>query len=139
MTEVDFYILQSAQPNDRAVFACRLADKAFRRGHGVYINTCDETSAGEINELLWSFRQQSFTPHGILGQDHSDRIAIGWGDDPGEHHDFMINLDLSVPAFVGRFEHVAEVVVQDPGIRDPLRHSWKYFKDRGYPIKNNNL
>ena len=139
MTEVDFYVLPGNEAAERLQFACRLADKAFRRGHRVYIHTASEAHASEIDELLWSFRSSSFIPHGLQGAADSERVAIGWSDDPGEAHDFMINLNLEVPGFVGRFERVAEVVVQDPAIRDSLRASWKYYKDRGYPIKNNKL
>ncbi len=139
MTEVDFYVLPVEAPAERLQFACRLADKAFRHGHRVYIHTASAEHASEIDELLWSFRPSSFIPHGLQDAPDSDRVAIGWGSDPGEAHNFMINLKLEVPGFVGRVERVAEVVVQDPAIRDPLRQSWKYYKDRGYPIKNNKL
>lgn len=139
MTEVDFYLLQAQQASDRITFACRLTDKAFRRGHQIYVHTQDRAAAEALNQQLWSFRPGSFLPHGLLGEDNSDCIAIGWGEDPGAQHDLMINLDLSVPAFVGRFTRVAEVVVQEPAIRDPLRESWKHYKHYGYPIKQHNL
>ncbi|MEP5766632.1 MAG: DNA polymerase III subunit chi [Halieaceae bacterium] len=139
MTEVDFYVLDTEQPEQRNLFACRLTDKVFRRGHQVYLHTDSEQSARDLDQLLWGFRPQSFVPHGLLGTEHSERVAIGWGEDPGEHHDVMINLDLSVPAFVGRFQRVAEIVVQHPQVRDPLRESWKRYKHYGYPVKRNNL
>ena len=139
MTEVDFYVLPTELPQERSLFACRLTDKVFKLGHRVYIHTGDKSAAAALSDLLWSFRASSFVPHGLLGTAESEKVAIGWGADPGEHHDVMINLGLSVPDFVGRFERVAEIVVQDPAIRDPLRESWKRYKHFGYPIKNNNL
>ena len=139
MTRVDFYILQTHDPAARALFACRLADKVLRLGHRIYLHTSDEAAARELDTLLWAFRPQSFIPHAILKESAREPVAIGWGDDTGEHHDLMINLDLCVPAFVGRFERVAEIVVQDPAIRDPLRESWKRYKHYGYPVKRNNL
>jgi len=135
MTKVDFYILATAAADQRAAFACRLANKAFRQGLNIYLHTGGEQQGREIDSLLWEFRPQSFLPHGVLGEPASDRIAIGWGDDPGEHHDLMINLDLSVPAFVGRFQRVAEIVSKDiPAIRQPLLQSWKWYEDRGYEL-----
>ena len=139
MTEVDFYVLDDEQAQARNQFACRLTDKVFRRGHQVYLHTADEAAAQALDELLWSFRPQSFLPHGLVGGELAERIAIGWGEDPGEHHDVMINLALSVPGFVGRFQRVAEIVVQHPSIRDSLRESWKHYKHYGYPVKRNNL
>ena len=81
----------------------------------------------------------AFVPHALLGQADSERVAIGWGDDPGAHCGLLINLRNAVPAFVERFERVAEVVVQDPTVRAALRQSWKHYKDRGYPLRDNKL
>lgn len=139
MTEVDFYVLQAQPASERLDFACRLVDKAFKRGHQIYLHTEGETAAAALSQQLWNFRASSFLPHSLLGDDDSCSISIGWGEDPGEQHDLMINLALSVPAFVGRFQRVVEVVVQEPAIRDPLRESWKRYKHYGYPIKKHNL
>lgn len=139
MTEVDFYVLDESDGRQRDVFACRLADKAFRQGHQVYLHTASESRARELDELLWSFRPSSFVPHGLLGSGEDERVAIGWQQDPGHHCDVLINLDLTVPDFIGRFHRVAEVVVQSPEVRDALRSSWKFYKDRGYPLKKNDL
>lgn len=139
MTRVDFYVLPQEEPGQRDLFACRLAEKAFREGHSVYLHTADEAAARELDSLLWGFRPQSFLPHGLLGADSADRVGIGWGSDPGEHHSIMINLGLDVPGFVGRFERVLEIVVQHPRIREPLRESWKRYKHYGYPLEKHDL
>ena len=138
MTEVDFYILRETEPRERPRFACRLAERAFREGHRIYIHVTNEAGARELDELLWSYKPQSFLPHGVLGGEPAP-IGIGWGDDPADHQDVMINLDLAVPDFVGRFQRVLEIVVQDPSVRDPLRASWQHYKHYGYPIKSNDL
>lgn len=139
MTEVDFYVLETEETTARSLFACRLADKVFRLGHQVYLHAADEPGARELDSLLWSFRPQSFVPHGLVGSTDCDQVAIGWGENTSEHHDVMINLDLQVPDFVGRFQRVAEIVIQHPSVRDPLRDSWKRYKHFGYPVKRNNL
>ena len=139
MTEVDFYILSSDEPQARQHFACRLADKAFRQGLRVYIHTEGEAAAREMDELLWSFRPQSFLPHSLLGGEDDSRIGVGWQQDPAHHNEVMINLGLSVPEFVGRFARVTEVVVTLPEVSAPLRESYKYYRDRGYPINNHKM
>ena len=139
MTLVGFYVVQTSDPGQRLRVAARLADKAFQRGHRVFINATDEAQATELNELLWSFRPASFLPHGLHGQEHSETIAIGWGQEPDNHNDLLINLQLGIPSFFSRFARVAEVVTQEPDSLAALRKSWTFYKDRGYQLEKHDL
>ncbi len=132
-------MVQSAAPGQRLHVAARLADKAFQRGHRVFINANDEAQASELDELLWNFRPASFLPHGLHGQEHSDTIAIGWGQEPDNHNDLLINLQLAIPPFFSRFARVAEVVTQEPSSLAALRKSWTFYKERGYQLEKHDL
>ncbi len=134
-----FYVVQSAEPGQRLHVAVRLADKAFQRGHRIFINASDETQARELDELLWSLRPASFLPHGLHGQEYSDAIGIGWGQEPEHHNDLLINLQLSIPPFFSRFQRVAEVVTQEPASLVALRESWRLYKERGYQLEKHDL
>ena len=139
MTLVGFYVVQTSDPGQRLRVAARLADKAFQRGHRIFINATDEAQATELNELLWSFRPASFLPHGLHGQEDSETIAIGWGQEPNNHNDLLINLQLGIPSFFSRFARVAEVVTQEPDSLAALRKSWTFYKDRGYQLEKHDL
>lgn len=139
MTLVGFYVVQSAAPGERLRVAARLTDKAFQRGHRIFINASDEAQANELDDLLWSFRPASFLPHALHGHEDSAAIAIGWGQDPGTHDDLLINLQLEIPPFFSRFQRVAEVVTQEPSSLGALRQSWKFYKERGYQLEKHDL
>tara|TARA_R110002073_G_scaffold2998_6_gene19991 strand:- start:3193 stop:3612 length:420 start_codon:yes stop_codon:yes gene_type:complete len=139
MTLVGFYVVQSAAPGQRLNVAARLADKAFQRGHRIFINAADEAQACELDELLWHYRPASFLPHGLLGQEHADTVAIGWGQEPEGHNDLLINLQLAIPPFFSRFARVAEVVTQEPDSLAALRQSWTFYKERGYQLEKHDL
>ena len=79
------------------------------------------------------------SPHALQGEEHSERVAIGWGQDPGDHNDLLINLQLEIPAFFSRFQRVAEVVTQDEGSLNALRQSWQFYRDRGYQLERHDL
>jgi valyl-tRNA synthetase len=79
----------------------RLTDKAHQRGHDVYINSASEEEARELDELLWSLRPASFLPHALATERSDEQICIGWGQEPRSHDDLLINLQLTVPAFIG--------------------------------------
>ena len=139
MTRVGFYVVQAADQAQRLHVAVRLADKAFQRGHRIFINAADEAQARTLDELLWTYRPASFLPHGLHGQEQSEEIAIGWGQEPQDHNDLLINLQLGIPGFFSRFRRVAEVVTQDPASLDALRRSWTFYKERGYQLEKHDL
>ena len=139
MTLVGFYVVQAARAEQRLQVAVRLADKAFARGHNIFINAVDEEQARTLDELLWSYRPTSFLPHALHGQEQSDTIAIGWGQEPEGHNDLLINLQLGVPAFFSRFRRVAEVVTQDPASLEAQRRSWRFYKERGYQLEKHDV
>ncbi|TDG12069.1 DNA polymerase III subunit chi [Seongchinamella unica] len=139
MTRVGFYVVQAAAAGQRLQVAARLADKAYRQGHNIYINAADKPQAQALDELLWDFRPTSFLPHALAGEPHADQIAIGWGQDPGRHSDLLINLQLDIPAFFSRFARVAEVVTQDEASLAALRNSWRFYKERGYHLEKHDL
>ena len=139
MTRVGFYVVQAAQQGQRLQVAARLADKAYQQGHRIYINAADEAQARALDELLWSFRPTSFLPHALQGEQYSDQIAIGWGQEPLDHNDLLINLQLEIPAFFSRFNRVAEVVTQDARSLESLRRSWTFYKERGYQLEKHDL
>ena len=67
MTHVDIYLLQD-DSLDRNHYACRLIEKAYRRQHHVYVQTSSQEHAETLDELLWTFKEESFIPHNLLGE-----------------------------------------------------------------------
>ncbi|MCA6065336.1 DNA polymerase III subunit chi [Thalassolituus marinus] len=142
MTQVDFYILAAQTLEERALFACRLAEKAFSRGNRVLIQTDTEASARALDDLLWTFRDDAFIPHALLNASDAPAecpVSISWHDDPGHHHDVIVNLSSGLPSFVGRFRRFVSIVVQHDQVLDYTRNHYKYLKDRGYPINNHDM
>ena len=94
MARVDFYILPDRAANSRPLLACRLAEKAYRLGHRVYIHVESAQQAQYLDDLLWSFRQGSFIPHGITPPQPGDDtpVLIGWQDAPAGATEVLINL-----------------------------------------------
>lgn len=132
MKRIDFYILPGSDPGERLTYACRLAAKAWREGHRIYLNCQDQAQAEALDERLWSFAQASFVPHQLAGDGADAPLLLAWGADAGGEQDLLINLASTVPAFFERFARIAEVVNQDPQTRDALRASYRFYRERGY-------
>lgn len=141
MTRIDFYLLPIAEPHGKLSFACRLAEKAFREGLQIHVHASDAAEAAAIDSLLWSFRDTSFVPHRRIDTPGNAPapVLIGWGEDFSEHHDVLINLTSAVPKLFGRFERVAEIVLDDPELRAASRERWRFYKERGYPLAHHDL
>ena len=141
MTKIDFYITQVAERLELLTFACRLTEKALRQQHRVYLHAADTQTMQQLDELLWTFRSSSFVPHRCQGdnnEQHCD-VLIGCGDDPEDHDDVLINLDVAQPAFFSRFQRVAEVVAATEPAVEHSRTRYRYYRDRGYPLKVHKL
>jgi DNA polymerase-3 subunit chi len=139
MTQVDFYILPSTDPLARLDFACKLTDKAWRLGHRVYLHCSDAAQREELDARLWRFKGETFVPHGPVEDDPDAPVALGIGDDPGEHQDLLVNLDLRIPEFFKRFARIAEIVVEEPSIRLAARESFRFYREQGYPLQDHRL
>jgi len=141
MTRIDFYVLPDAGAADRERFACRLADIAYRRGQRVYIHAQSQDQARTLDKLLWTFQAGSFVPHDLHPSDKVEDIPVLIGHDevPDSGHEVLINLDAAVPNFFSRFDRMAEVVNQDPTVKDAGRQRFRFYRDRGYALQTHTM
>ncbi len=139
MTNVDFYILDSAQPLDALTYCCRLADKALKKGLRIYIHCQSSEQAKELDALLWSFSPDSFVPHALKDEQTAERIVIGCDGSAPQADELLINLATEIPDFFSRFQRVAEIVCQHDSWLPPSRQRYRFYKDRGYPLKTHKI
>lgn len=142
MSRVSFYILGAAGPRSRQVFACRLAEKAYRLNKTVHIHAGNEDDAAVLDELLWTFRDGSFVPHEVMRSTASASAApvtIGCGGSCGESRELLINLGEDIPGFAGSFERVAELVSPDDDSKRAGRQRFAAYRDAGHKIETHNV
>lgn len=139
MTRVDFYILQKQTAADRHDFTCRLTEKAVAQGNRVMIATENEAETQTLDELLWTFRPESFVPHGTGAAASAAPVLISHSGDDPDHHDLLINLRQNIPPEFSRFQRLAEVVVQEPAILSSTREHFSFYKARGYQMNTHKL
>ncbi len=129
MTQIDFYILNDTA-GDR--FVCKLAAKAWRQNHRIYIHTGSELQAKAIDDLLWTFRDISFVPHARVDDDLQPEtpILVGCGEPSPGFGEILINLAHPAPEFFTCYQRVLEVVDGDG--RQQARARYRYYQERGY-------
>jgi DNA polymerase-3 subunit chi len=137
MTRVSFYVLKGEQEQARQLFACRLAEKAYKLGHEVFIHTRDQQHSEQIDQALWSFRADSFVPHQVNTNDITQQtpILIGHDSEPPRLMNLLINLDEKQPMFFSQFERVAELINDQQNIKLAGRERYQFYKQRGYELE----
>ena len=145
MTRIDFYILKNQNNHQINTVACRLAEKAWQNDNQVYIHTQNAEQLKQLDDLLWTFRSDSFVPHTCVKLDKPaftkkhNQVLLGHQFEPDPFFDVLINLDKTVPAFFSRFKRVLEVVNQDDNVREQGRQRYSFYRERGYPLHHHNL
>lgn len=139
MTKVDFYVLPETTSEARWLFACKLAEKAQRVGMRVLIAVDSESEARALDQLLWTFKPESFVPHQLIGSDKPAPVEITFNNETGDHQGLLLNLSDKIPPVFSRFERVSEVVIQEPVILATSRDRYTFYKNRGYPIETRKL
>lgn len=142
MARVDFYILSQHGERERYVFACRLAEKAYRLDNTVHIHAGSREVATQLDELLWTFRDGSFVPHDMLSPDTADRsspVTIGSDSGPAAARDLLINLCDDIPPFAGTFVRVAELVSSDEQCKRDSRKRFVAYRDNGHTLETHNV
>jgi DNA polymerase-3 subunit chi len=142
MARIDFYILAQTDERARQVLACKLAEKAWRLDNSVYIHAKSQADAERLDELMWTFRDGSFVPHGLAGRldgTETSPIMIGSDAEGVEARDLLINLCDDIPSFAEGFPRVAELVTSDENCRQLSRKRYATYRDQGHELNSHKL
>jgi DNA polymerase-3 subunit chi len=133
MTErVDFYVLKSASPEQRLIFACRLAEKAYLSDLTIAILQDSIADARALDELLWTFNERSFVPHELCLDEKFDPLTpvhLGLDASKLPAVDLLLNLTDRMPDGLDRFARIAEIMDGDPERRRLGRERFKSYRD----------
>ena len=138
MTRIDFYF----NAPDKLGVAAKLAQKAYASKARLLIFTRDARALDDLDKRLWVLPATGFLPHCRAGDPAAGEtpVLLTADAEASPHHDVLLNLDDERPANFSRFERLLEVVSRDDEEdRARARARFKFYKDRGYEIKSNDL
>jgi DNA polymerase-3 subunit chi len=141
MPRIDFYILEDALPSARLSLTCRLIEKAYKNKHRIYVHTDSEAEAHHLDELLWTYRDDSFLPHNLYGDgpEPAPPIQIGFNVTPEKHRDILINLSQTIPDFYPQFARLLEVINTAPDVQATGREHYRHYRQQGHEINTHKL
>lgn len=145
MTSIDFYFNVASRPQ----VVRNLVKSALLKRRQVTIFTDDEIIASELNHDLWQNEAISFLPNVLINHAHAARtpVIIYCKNNQAEMHalvsensilqdDMLINLTAHEPIFFSRFKQLIELVTDNEQDKTIARQRYKFYRDRGYTIKN---
>jgi DNA polymerase-3 subunit chi len=141
MPRIDFYIIENADANARLRLTCRLIEKAYKNKHRIYVHTDNQQHAHQLDELLWTYREDSFLPHNLYGDgpEPAPPIQVGFAVTPEKHRDILINLSDPIPEFYRQFSRILEIITMAPEIQIAGREHYRFYRAEGFEINTHKL
>lgn len=138
---VNFYLLKNEQPAAKWLVACRLTEKAYLKGHRVYVHCTNQQDAEYLDEMLWAFKEDSFIPHNLQGEgpEPPPPVQIGFNKEPRGFEDILINLAHDVPSFFMKFKRIMEIVSHNEQEKERSRAHYRIYKQRGCDLHTHPL
>jgi len=129
MTEILFYHLET-QPLERVLPV--LVEKSLERGWRVVVETASRARAEAIDALLWTFRDDSFLPHGIAGDatDPDQPVLIATDEGNANAANVRFFVDRAVPQSGEGYTRIVYMFSgHDPDAVTEARTAWRALRD----------
>lgn len=115
----------------------QLLEKTLARGWRALVRTTDRDRIDHLDGFLWTFRDDSFLPHGVEGEALAPRepVLLTTGLDNTNKAQALFLLDQAQPGALDDFERC--IILFDGADSDAVlnaRERWKAFKADGYPV-----
>jgi DNA polymerase-3 subunit chi len=137
MTQIDFYFNTS----DKYRLAVRLGAKSLEQSTRLFVLTPDAAATERMESLFWTLQQTSFLPHcrsrhALAGEtpiivDHEASTLV--------HDELLLNLCSAHPPHFSRFQRLIEIVGPDETDKAAARQRYKFYRDRGYEIRQHDM
>jgi len=140
--DVLFHHFRSIGSKNYLLYVCKLVEKGFKQKiQPIYIQTKNQQQAIQLDKLLWTFKQDSFIPHTIVGNSGLDStpVQIGWNENQFHTAAAIVNLSEEIPISYLESKKIHEIIDDDEVKKNKARERWKNYKSEGchlsYQIK----
>lgn len=139
--KIDFYILEDASKQQALLFACQLIEKKYLENESIYTHFATDKEANQFDQLLWTFREDSFVPHQLTNDNRDGICTIEIGDQqPNPHlNNVMINLSNQLPTCHPQFQHLIEIISADANAQQLARDRYRQYRELGYELNTQKI
>jgi DNA polymerase-3 subunit chi len=139
-TRVDFYLLTDSSVHSARVFCSRLAEKAWKLGHRVWIRTDNAETTDLLDNVLWTFSDGSFVPHAKVSDPDAENSPVLIGDTaPRVGVNLLINLGHDVPEYCDAYPRIAEIINDDAALKQQGRARYAHYQKNNYTLEHHTI
>ena len=134
MSDVRFYHL-TRQPLEQALPAILM--KAYKGGRKVLVRCADGAMVKKMNDTLWTYRADSFLPHGMAGEEFAEDqpVLLTDKDENANNADVLVLCGGAVSEQIGDFALCCEMLEDHHADQvASARARWKDYKDAGHEV-----
>jgi len=132
--EVWFYHLERSRAEQ---VLPELLEKTLGRGWKALVRGIDPLRLTALDEHLWTYREESFLPHGVTGEPLADRqpVLLTVGLDNPNGGDVLFLIDGAEPGdLAGLTRCILLFDGRDDAALGTARGRWTLFKKGGHPV-----
>ena len=139
--QIDFYVLQEQSLGGRFKLACRIVEKAYRLGHRVYVRTGNSNDTNVLDDLLWTFSQNSFVPHQLSAENDSRESPVVIGEHPpvAEGTDVVISVADDPVSDFTTYPRIIEIVGCEDDEKESGRNRFRYYREHGAELNTHQI
>lgn len=140
-SRIDFYLLEKTDDSSRLEFICKLVEKGYKQQLSMYLHAADLQDAKQVDDLLWTYHDTSFIPHGIYQANLANipLIIIGHEKPPEKIAEVLINLTQEIPMFYRDFNRVIEVVPNNAQWQEKARDRYRYYRSENCELNSHRI
>ncbi|MHB8764666.1 MAG: DNA polymerase III subunit chi [Deferrisomatales bacterium] len=134
MTRVEFYELKGT---GWEAGLCERVEALAAEGGRVYLWAAAEADARRLDDLLWTFRDDSFVPHDLWegGAALDSPVAVGWARGNPNAADCLVLARDAHPDDLRGFSRAVDFApVDDPGRIEAARARFRAYRAAGLQV-----
>ncbi len=132
----DFYLSETPKTLNHWQVACRLLTKIHQQQQQAFVLCADQASAEYLDELLWTFQEDSFIPHNLVGEgpDMPPAIQLGWQRPPLHQRNILLVVATSLPDEYNDFNRVLIVISDEVEEREAARRLYRELRHQNLEL-----
>jgi len=140
MSQTIIYFVESRSEEQRNLL-CQWVERFYEAGKRVHVIADSSTAAQHLDQLLWSFSQESFVPHRVVAAKTEstpiDPVVITAGEAALSDFDAVVSDGPVSLEFMKRFkEAVHFILLDDQERRQESRMLWQAARDQGLQVQH---